>query len=588
MATKKKCQQYNVEYLKFGFIPSPSNYQRPMCLICKSVFSNEAMKPSRLQEHLTTKHPYKANSNLSYFQGLREQHSKRTTVVSLFKKTNIICERGQKASYALSLLIAKTGKPHTIGETLIKPAVKEVIKTVLNQDPTEVLSAVPLSNDTVTRRIDEMGQNVEMQLCEELETTHFSIQLDESTLRDNEALLLCYVRFIRGNCFVDEMLFARSLQTDTKGESTFRVVETFFTDKEIPMANIIACATDGAPSMVGRQRGFISYLKRAVPGVFVIHCVIHRHHLAAKNLSGKLHESLNTVIKSVNIIKARSLNDRLFRKLCHDNDEDFQRLLLHTEVRGYQKAIVFKGFMNSMTLLEFLETADADLHHAVSEIQHDVAYLTDIFTHLNAANKKMQGNKMTLVKVKSIISTFIAKVGLYRQQLGRREFFHFSCLQAQTPAVSDDLLLVYCEHLTALETDLTRRFEDLASPSIPAWVIDPFTANVADIDLRLQEEMVTLQNNVESRACFLSSGYENLWVAQREQYPELWKVVELLIIAFPTSYLVERGFSAVLQLLTKQCNRLDIVKRGDLRLLLTDIQPKIDELVRAHQAQPSH
>ena len=60
------------------------------------------------------------------------------------------------------------GKPHTIGETLIKPAVREVIKTVLNQDPTEVLSVVPLSNDAVARRIDELGQNVEMQLCEEL------------------------------------------------------------------------------------------------------------------------------------------------------------------------------------------------------------------------------------------------------------------------------------------------------------------------------------------------------------------------------------------------------------------------------------
>ena len=144
-----------------------------MCLICKSVFSNEAMKPSRLQEHLTTKHPDKANS--SYFQGLREQHSKRTTVVSLFNKSNIICERGQKVSYALSLLIAKTGKPHTIGETLIKPAVKEVIKTVLNQDPTEVLSVVPLSNDAVTRRIDELGQNVEMQLCEKLKIPAISL-----------------------------------------------------------------------------------------------------------------------------------------------------------------------------------------------------------------------------------------------------------------------------------------------------------------------------------------------------------------------------------------------------------------------------
>ena len=52
---------------------------------------------------------------------------------------------------------------------------KEVIKTVLNQDPTEVLSVVPLSNDAVARRIDELGQNVEMQLCEKLKIPAISL-----------------------------------------------------------------------------------------------------------------------------------------------------------------------------------------------------------------------------------------------------------------------------------------------------------------------------------------------------------------------------------------------------------------------------
>ena len=44
----------------------------------------------------------------------------------------------------------------------------------------------------------------------------------------------------------EEMLFARPLVTDTKGESIYKVVEIFFQEKEIPMYNIIACATDGA------------------------------------------------------------------------------------------------------------------------------------------------------------------------------------------------------------------------------------------------------------------------------------------------------------------------------------------------------
>ena len=56
MIPKRKCRQYSVEYLKYGFIPAPHNEQLPMCLLCFQTFSNEAMKPSRMQDHLHRKH----------------------------------------------------------------------------------------------------------------------------------------------------------------------------------------------------------------------------------------------------------------------------------------------------------------------------------------------------------------------------------------------------------------------------------------------------------------------------------------------------------------------------------------------------
>jgi hypothetical protein len=55
-----------------------------------------------------------------------------------------------------------------------------------------------------------------------------------------------------------------------------------FIQKEIPIANILSLATDDAPTMVGRYRGFISFLKQNVSGVLAIHCVIHRLHLVPK------------------------------------------------------------------------------------------------------------------------------------------------------------------------------------------------------------------------------------------------------------------------------------------------------------------
>ena len=96
----------------------------------------------------------------------------------------------------------------------------------------------------------------------------------------------------------------------------------------------------------GRHGGFIAHLKREVLDLFTIHCVIHRQHLVAKHLSDRLHSTLQAVIRAVNKIKAHSLNDRIFHKLCHENEEEFERPLLHTEVRWLSKGKCLQRFYN--------------------------------------------------------------------------------------------------------------------------------------------------------------------------------------------------------------------------------------------------
>ena len=73
-----------------------------------------------------------------------------------------------------------------------------------------------------------------------------------------------------------------------------------------------------------------------------------------------------------------------------------------------------------------------------------------------------------------------------------------------------------------------------------------------------------------------------------EQYPHIYQAIKLMFVAFPSSYLVEKGFSAVITLLTKQRNRLEISTKGDLRLLLTQLVPDIIKLAKSHQSQGSH
>ena len=46
------------------------------------------------------------------------------------------------------------------------------------------------------------------------------------------------------------------------------------------------------------------------------------------------------------------------------------------------------------------------------------------------------------------------------------------------------------------------------------------------------------------------------WFEANTEVPNLWAQSQIYITAFPTTYLVEKGFSRVTQILTKQPNRL--------------------------------
>jgi len=73
-------------------------------------------------------------------------------------------EGGLKTSYSISLNIAKKGKSYTIGEEIIIPAIKDVIENVMKKDSQPVLKCIPLSANTVQRRIDEMADDVKKKL----------------------------------------------------------------------------------------------------------------------------------------------------------------------------------------------------------------------------------------------------------------------------------------------------------------------------------------------------------------------------------------------------------------------------------------
>ena len=68
-----------------------------------------------------------------------------------------------------------------------------------------------------------------------------------------------------------------------------------------------------------------------------------------------------------------------------------------------------------------------------------------------------------------------------------------------------------------------------------------------------------------------------------QEYPHLCDVILNIILPFASTYLCEAGFSKMTALKTKYRSRAQI--EDDLRLCLSNIAPRIEDLCKAKKAQ---
>ncbi|CAH0404045.1 unnamed protein product [Chilo suppressalis] len=115
----------------------------------------------------------------------------------------------------------------------------------------EHLSTVPLSNDTVSRRIHDLASYVKQELVTRLQNTRFALQMDESTDVAGLAILLVIVRYPYKSSFEEDMLMCSSLLTNTTGEEIFNKINIFFEEHNLSWNNCIDICTDGAKAMTG-------------------------------------------------------------------------------------------------------------------------------------------------------------------------------------------------------------------------------------------------------------------------------------------------------------------------------------------------
>ncbi|CAM4643212.1 unnamed protein product [Lepidochelys kempii] len=113
---------------------------------------------------------------------------------SLKESISLKCNINNSAlqtSYKVALRIAKAKKPYTIGETPVISGIKDVCMEMVGEPAAKKVAQVPLSDDTIARRIHDLAHDMEDQLIGQIKLAkYFSLKLDERTDLANTAILM--------------------------------------------------------------------------------------------------------------------------------------------------------------------------------------------------------------------------------------------------------------------------------------------------------------------------------------------------------------------------------------------------------------
>ncbi|XP_046145958.1 SCAN domain-containing protein 3-like [Osmia bicornis bicornis] len=280
--------------MKFGFTSTEINgEERPQCVLCMKVLAAECMLPSKLKRHLESNHHSMVGKPRDFFaRKLKELKQHKNT----FFKTASIANNALLASYKVAYRIAKCKKPHTIAEELILPAAVDMVTIMVGESAGKMLLKVPLSNNTISRRIQYMVEDINYQLIEKIKGVEFGLQLDEATDNNKDAHLICYVRFIDGNNITEDLLFCKSITAGAKAQDLFEIFDTFISENNLNWSKCVGVCTDGARSMSGCYGGLQALIRSKSPNALWTYCIIHREALASKHPSPALNQVLECMV----------------------------------------------------------------------------------------------------------------------------------------------------------------------------------------------------------------------------------------------------------------------------------------------------
>ncbi|KAK2718195.1 hypothetical protein QYM36_005498 [Artemia franciscana] len=443
-------------------------------------------------------------------------------------KVASVSSKALRALYAVSYLVAKQKKPHTIAKCLILPALVKVSEIMFDTKTATALQSIPVLNNTISRRIEDIASNIVMQVIEQIKLTKmFALQLDESTDVSGEA------------------------QSRTTGEELFKVIDKFFAEGGILWDWCLSVCSDGAAALTGKNNGLMAWIRKKNPKVKWLHCIIHRQALASKRMNAHLHETLNKAVKT---FQAR---------------QEVHMFLLE------QKSAFSSLFENQDWVCRLAYLAD----------------IFDKLNDLNLSMQGFRTDELSLnLKMCAFIKKL--EFWLKKVQRNSVSVFPTLDKFADNSEIDNLNTICDCirEHLIKLRDELVSYFPSIMNQDrTQDWIQNPFVEDVTSssgLSDKLTENLIELASDRALELKFQNVTVSQFWLEVKGEYKELSEIAMSALLPFGSTYLCEVSFSAMSLIKTKHRNRLSV--QNDLIIAVSDIEPRFDNILAKKQPQVSH
>lgn len=594
--SKKRKRSVNSSFLeKYGVADVAG---RGICVVCSKEIAAESLKPNKLQRHLDTHANIALLPEEARRRIFQQRYNHLTKSQLVLTKALTQKEKSEIFSYKTAFLIAREKRPFVEGETVIKPSLRD-FSEIFEGEPfakkiRQAVDDVALSNNTMTRRIQCIAVDLKEQILEDFRNSPWTaLAVDESTDITSQPQLLVFGRFLKEFVVAEELLACISLETTTRGQDIFSAIDKFFKENSLDWSKVCECSMDGAPSMMGKNIGMRGILSRMHPHIKINHCIIHRQSLSSKDMSPSFSDVMQVVITTVNYIKARDLNSRIFKQLCVAENSEHQTLLMHTAVRWLSRGKTLKRvFLLRSELASFLQ----DQGHKNAHYFHDphflarLALLADIFEHVNKLNTELQGKGKWVFHLQSAIKAFVSKLQILREQAEADSFClfpHYMEYTATMDLVFDETLDLseekqdLLEYMQKLAANFKDRFPELLTESFD-FVQFPFKTDAKQCG-SFALEMAELQADNESRVNFdIYDDLAKFWITLAERHSAVKNRAIKVLVQFGTTYICEAAFSSMVFIKNDYRNRISNINLENCMLCSSSsYTPRYRKLIRS-------